>query len=75
MFGVCAESDGQLIGMGRVIGDGGLHLYLTDVVVRPDHQNRGIGTRIVAALTAFVEAFPFENTVVGIIPTADCADM
>ena len=75
LFSVCAESEGQLVGMGRVIGDGGLHLYLADVVVRPDHQNRRIGSRIVAALTAFVEAFPFENTVAAIIPTAGCANM
>jgi hypothetical protein len=28
-FSVCAESEGEAVGMGRVIGDGGLHLYLT----------------------------------------------
>ena len=48
-FAVCAELDGRTIGCGRVIGDGGLHYYLTDVIVHPDHQRRGIGTRIVAA--------------------------
>jgi GNAT superfamily N-acetyltransferase len=68
-FSVCAESAGEALGMGRVIGDGGLHLYLTDVVVHPAHQRRGVGTAIVAALTAWVDAAPFPNTVVGLIPT------
>jgi GNAT superfamily N-acetyltransferase len=68
-FSVCAESAGEAIGMGRVIGDGGLHLYLTDVVVHPACQRRGVGTAIVAALTAWVDALPFPNTVIGLIPT------
>ena len=43
LFAVCAESDGEAIGMGRVIGDGGLHYYLTDVVVVPARQRCGAG--------------------------------
>jgi GNAT superfamily N-acetyltransferase len=61
-FSVCAEAAGEAVGMGRVIGDGGLHLYLTDVIVHPAHQRRGVGTAIVAALTAWVDAAPFPNT-------------
>jgi GNAT superfamily N-acetyltransferase len=68
-FSVCAESAGEAIGMGRVIGDAGLHLYLTDVVVHPAFQRRGVGSAIVAALTAWVDAVPYPNTVVGLIPT------
>lgn len=54
--------------MGRVIGDGGLHYYLTDIVVDPAHQRRGIGSRIVEALTEHVERVPFKNTWVGVFP-------
>ena len=81
LFSVCAEvdinKDGEApcIGMGRVIGDGGLHLYLTDIVVRPEYQRRGIGGRIVAALNAWIDAFPYCNTVVGIIPTEGSASL
>lgn len=69
-FAVCAEADGRIVGCGRVIGDGGLHYYLTDVVVHPAYQRRGIGTRIVEALTRFTESVPYINTVVGVLPTA-----
>jgi len=84
LFSVCAEksSDGtdagrslQTVGMGRVIGDGGLHLYLTDIVVHPDHQRQGIGGRIVTALNEWIDALPYANTVVGIIPTKGSASL
>ncbi|HEX6289089.1 MAG TPA: GNAT family N-acetyltransferase [Herpetosiphonaceae bacterium] len=69
LYAVCAQADDQTVGFGRVIGDGGLHLYLTDVVVVPEYQGRGIGSRIVAALTRFVEAMPYRNLIVGVMPT------
>ncbi len=74
IFSICAQSNGNIIGMGRVIGDGGLHYYLTDVIVHPAHQRRGVGSRIVQALTAFVERVPFKNTWVGIFPVEGTAD-
>lgn len=69
LFSVCAESNGAIVGCGRVIGDGGLHFYLTDVIVIPSHQRRGIGTAIVSALTRYVESIPFRNSLVAILPT------
>jgi GNAT superfamily N-acetyltransferase len=69
LYAVCAETGDHTVGCGRVIGDGGLHLYLTDVVADPAYQRCGVGSRIVAALTRFVDTFPYRNTVVGIIPT------
>jgi GNAT superfamily N-acetyltransferase len=68
-FAVCAGDAGEAIGRGRVIGDGGLHLYLTDVIVHPACQRRGVGTAIVGALAAWVDAASFPNTVVGLIAT------
>ncbi|MGN2247383.1 GNAT family N-acetyltransferase [Frateuria sp. GZRR35] len=49
----CAVSlrDGEeLVGMGRMVGDGALFLQVVDVAVRPDWQRRGLGRRIMAAL-------------------------
>ncbi len=66
LFSVCAEVDSGIVGMGRVIGDGGLHYYLTDIVVHRTYQRRGIGSRIVSALNGYLEAVPFENTWVGV---------
>ena len=72
-YAVCAEREGRVIGFGRVIGDGGLHFYLADVIVVPPHQRRGVGTRIVAALTRYVESLPYPNTLVAVLPTPGLA--
>jgi len=72
-FSVCAVSDDVVVGFGRVIGDGGIHLYVTDVVVLPEFQHHGIGTAIVAAITRWVEEFPFSNTIVAVLPTPGLA--
>jgi GNAT superfamily N-acetyltransferase len=37
-----------------VLGDGSTSAYLEDIVVRPEWRGRGIGTRIVDALLAFL---------------------
>ena len=39
--------DWTLIGFVNVAWDGGDHAFLLDTKVRPDHQRRGIGTRLV----------------------------
>lgn len=68
-FSVCAEVEGRAVGMGRVTGDGGLHYYITDVVVDPGHQRLGIGTAIVRALGAWLETLSHPNTFVGVFAT------
>lgn len=37
LYAVCAQINDRIVGFGRVIGDGGLHLYLTDIVVIPEY--------------------------------------
>ena len=44
--------DGDLVGVARILDDGGLHASLWDVIVRPDHQRRGIGSDLARAALA-----------------------
>jgi ribosomal protein S18 acetylase RimI-like enzyme len=53
-FGVIAVAGGRVVGSGMVLGDGATFAYLKDIVVHPEWQCRGIGTRIVEALLAAV---------------------
>jgi len=41
-----------LIGVGRLVSDGGLYAFLCDMIVLPDYQNQGIGTSILGMLRA-----------------------
>lgn len=50
--GVLLRYQGEPIGMGRIIGDGGTAFQIVDICVHPAHQGRGLGKRIMAALTA-----------------------
>ena len=53
-FGVVAVGDEGVVGTGMVLGDGATFAYLKDIIVRPEWQGRGIGTRIVGALLAIL---------------------
>jgi len=45
-----AESTMEVVGMGRVIGDGGWYFHIIDMAVLPNHQRRGIGDAILTEL-------------------------
>jgi len=53
LHAVCLRKrdDGALVGMGRIVGDGGLNFEIVDVAVHRDFQRRGLGSQIVQALT------------------------
>lgn len=53
IYTVIAVDNDKTIGMGRLVGDG-MYYIMVDIVVQPDCQNRGIGTKIVDMLTAYV---------------------
>ena len=50
LFGVVVLKDDRVIGMGRVIGDGGLFYQVVDIAVERAHQRRGLGKAIVSRL-------------------------
>lgn len=49
---VTVRHGGELVGMGRVIGDGGLFFLVVDIAVEPAHQGKGLGKAIMSALVA-----------------------
>jgi predicted N-acetyltransferase YhbS len=57
LFTTIAMADGRPVGMARVVGDGGYILYIADVIVLPDWQRSGIGTRMMEQVMAFIRGF------------------
>ena len=49
---VCAYEGERLVGIGRIVSDGVLYAMIYDMIVRPSHQGRGIGTTILRRLVA-----------------------
>jgi ribosomal protein S18 acetylase RimI-like enzyme len=50
VFGVVAEADDKVVGMGRVVGDGALWNYVQDLIVQPEYQRQGVGRRLMEAI-------------------------
>lgn len=61
IYSISVEMDGKIIGMGRVVGDGARIFYIQDVVIHPDYQGMGIGTRIMENMLAYIGKLPFSN--------------
>ena len=47
---VAAYQGRELVGIGRLVSDGVLYAMIYDMIVKPSHQNRGIGTAILDKL-------------------------
>ncbi len=55
LYTLIAVEDGRPVGMARVVGDGGYVYFVCDVIVRPDHQSKGLGRRIIEQVLAWLE--------------------
>jgi len=75
LFSVCVRIDGALIGMGRIVGDGGCNFEVVDMAVHPDWQRRGIGQRIMAALLDYLRANAPPSAYVSLIADGDAAQL
>ena len=70
LYCACAVTDGQVIGMARVIGDGGLVFYIQDVVVAPEQQGEGVGAALMERVMAYLTAHAHPGTIVGLMAAA-----
>ena len=67
LFSVCVRDDGRLIGMGRVIGDGGCNFEVVDVAVHPEFQRRGLGYQIMEELMNDLREYAPQSAYVSLI--------
>lgn len=44
------RASGEVVAMGRVIGDGGWYFHIADMATLPDHQRRGLGRAVLESL-------------------------
>ena len=56
LFGVVAESHGETVAMGRVVGDGALCFLIQDLIVHPNYQRQGIGRILMDELMQFINS-------------------
>ena len=67
LYSICLLRGEEVVGCGRVIGDGGIYFYVQDIIVLPDHQGQGLGRRIMDAVMRFLEASAPPNAFVALM--------
>lgn len=60
IYDIVVEDNGQAIAMGRLIGDG-IYYIIADIVVKPEYQGKGVGSKIIDKLLTYVDT----NTPIG----------
>lgn len=54
----------EVIGMGRLVGDGARIFYIQDVCINPEFQGKGIGKLVVEKLLDYIKSNSMENSTV-----------
>jgi predicted GNAT family N-acyltransferase len=67
LFHVIIRNDGQLVGMGRVVGDGAMYFYIQDVVVDPSYQKQGIGAALMAKIEDYLSNATNQGSTIGLL--------
>ena len=75
LYAVVLEAAGATVGMGRVGGDGGTAYQLVDIAVLREHQGKGLGKRIVAALVDWLNANAPKSAYVSLIADGPAKDL
>lgn len=62
LYVVAAYADDRIVGMGRIVGDGAVICYIQDLMIHPDYQKAGVGSKLIENLVAFVESIREDDT-------------
>lgn len=64
LYTVVAKDGNDVVGMGRLVGDGIMYWYFQDIIVRPEYQSKSIGNAIMQRLIDYVYTHSLPNTTV-----------
>lgn len=67
IFAVSLRQEGKLIGMGRIIGDGGCFYQVVDIAVEPAHQGQGLGKLIMSEITSYLDQHAAKGAYVSLL--------
>lgn len=70
LYSVTVRSSEELVGMGRVVGDG-LHVQVVDIAVLPAFQGRGISRIIMESIMGFIDRDVPRCAVVSLLADVD----
>lgn len=71
IYCVCVEDQGNIIGFGRIIGDGGTVFYIQDIMIAPSYQRQQIGTLIMRKLMDYINDNCVDDAIIGLIAISE----
>lgn len=75
LFAVQVLRGDEVVGMGRVIGDGGCFYQVVDIAVLPAHQGKGLGKLIMREIRQFIDSDVPESAYVSLIADGQAQDL
>ena len=75
LFAVQILHGDAVVGMGRIIGDGGCFFQVVDIAVLPAHQGKGLGKRIMREIRAFIDSEVPDSAYVSLIADGQAQDL
>ena len=75
LFAVQVLLGDAVVGMGRIIGDGGCFFQVVDIAVLPAHQGKGLGKRIMREIMQFIETDVPPSAYVSLIADGQAQDL
>lgn len=71
LFCVTARVGREVVGMARVVGDGGYAFHIHDVIVMPDYQRKGIGRLLMSRVMDWFDHCGIEQANIGLMASSD----
>lgn len=75
LFAVQILQGDDVVGMGRVIGDGGCFFQVVDIAVLPAHQGQGLGKMIMREIMHFIDTDVPASAYVSLIADGQAQDL
>ncbi|HDR4457541.1 GNAT family N-acetyltransferase [Bacillus cereus] len=66
IYCIIVKDNNQIIGMGRIVGDGAIYFYIQDIVVHPEYQKNGIGKKIMNTLVEYLNQNAPDKAFIGL---------
>lgn len=67
LYAVTAVHGAEVVGCGRITGDGGVYFYVQDVITQPRYQRQGVATGVMRHLMAYVSATAARGAFIGLM--------
>lgn len=67
LFSICILHKKEIIGIGRIIGDGAIYFYIQDIIVVPEYKGKGVGKLIMDNIGLFLYKNANNNSFIGLM--------